>query len=317
MKRYFLPIMGGLGNQFFQFAAGLEVAQNHKLVIDCTLLNPRLNRDGMPDIMSFNLPTSIETFSGKSNRVLRKLLNLSLRLSLRNQLKTTFINRILEPISLAILKLIISFICTFRYKSLVQIVIPKNVGWHFETNLHSGNFLYGYFQSYKWFQNDVTLEKMRNINAKSSVGTLAPYKIKGISEKPVILHIRRGDYRTEPNIGLLNFEYYDKALDYVRANSTSRKVWVFSDELPAARQILDQILDFQFDYIEHFSDDSSLTFEMMRMGDVYIIANSSFSYWAATLSYNERATVICPDPWFKSEMNPADITPSNWIKIKV
>jgi hypothetical protein len=317
LKRYFLPIMGGLGNQFFQFAAALDAAKGNVLFIDCTLLTPRTNRDGIPEILSFALPNTVEVFNKKPNRVLRKILNLTLRLSLKSPRISNMFLKIVDKCVLGFLKLSISVMCVFRYRSFVKVVIPRNVGWYPEANIDSGNYLYGYFQSYKWFENLPTMTKLRNLKMKTEWEDCQEYRIKAKAEEPIILHIRRGDYRVEPGIGLLDIEYYKIALDYVKSNYTSRKVWVFSDELLAAKELLDRVEYFDFEFIDKYSYDSAVTFEIMRMGQIYIIANSSFSYWAATLSLNQNAKVICPDPWFKSELSPLDITPSDWIKIQV
>jgi len=53
----------------------------------------------------------------------------------------------------------------------------------------------------------------------------------------------------------------------------------------------------------------------MRFGKGYIIANSTFSWWGARLSYEEEPDVIVPKPWFAQAEVPIDLIPSNWEEL--
>ena len=78
------------------------------------------------------------------------------------------------------------------------------------------------------------------------------------------------------------------------------------------------------DYIE-FSDGSDINghndiidFTLMSKCDHNIIANSSFSWWAAWLNNNKEKTVIAPKQWFGKAYvnhNTSDLIPETWIKI--
>jgi hypothetical protein len=58
------------------------------------------------------------------------------------------------------------------------------------------------------------------------------------------------------------------------------------------------------------------TLEVMRFGAGYVIANSSFSWWAAFLSKKPDVEVIAPQPWFQGMDEPRDLIPPNWQRIE-
>jgi len=56
---------------------------------------------------------------------------------------------------------------------------------------------------------------------------------------------------------------------------------------------------------------------VMRHGKDYVIANSSFSWWAATLRFDRSARVIAPQPWFLGQEEPKDLIFSNWGRMEM
>ena len=55
----------------------------------------------------------------------------------------------------------------------------------------------------------------------------------------------------------------------------------------------------------------------MRYGHGYIIANSSLSWWAASLSHAKNPLVVAPSPWFKQIGTPNKLIPDNWNTLKI
>ena len=54
------------------------------------------------------------------------------------------------------------------------------------------------------------------------------------------------------------------------------------------------------------------TLALFRYGAGYVIANSSFSWWAAWSRHDRTAKVIHPKPWFVGLDTPLNLTPPDW-----
>lgn len=133
-------------------------------------------------------------------------------------------------------------------------------------------------------------------------------------ENSVFIHIRRGDYT---NYGWeLEKDYYRKAVKYMLENIKNPKFFVFG------ATDLEYIKSFnigcEFEDLSEKIPTSANFYEDMRLMSHCkhgILANSTYSWWAAWLSNNggRGQTFIAPSPWI---LNRDDIICSNWIKIQ-
>lgn len=130
----------------------------------------------------------------------------------------------------------------------------------------------------------------------------------------VAIHVRRGDYLNSEVAsiygGICTEEYYSKALDIIRSKVKNPMYIFFSDDTQYVKDTfhLDNMT------IVDWNKGENSIFDMYLMSrcKYMILANSSFSYWAARL--NEKVEdVICPGRWFNK--NSPDIILDNWIKI--
>ena len=126
------------------------------------------------------------------------------------------------------------------------------------------------------------------------------------------LHVRRGDYTQFPDHHPIQTEeYYKRAAEEVGINS---KFLIFSDDLEGCKYLFDSI---PTKYFYSTGVDWSDLYMMSLCRD-NIIANSSFSWWAAYLNANPSKKVIAPTNWFGpvyANLNTEDLIPNNWIKI--
>lgn len=131
----------------------------------------------------------------------------------------------------------------------------------------------------------------------------------GIGYLPyVAIHLRRGDYVNNPfYTDLAQTGYYIDATNLF----PNRKFLIFSDDIPFAKTYFEGD-KFAFDD----STDEITAFNKMASCSDFIVANSSFSWWAAWLSPAIGKKVVAPtlDKWYKDGIERTFI-PSDWIRI--
>ncbi len=131
----------------------------------------------------------------------------------------------------------------------------------------------------------------------------------GIGYLPyVAIHLRRGDYVNNPfYVDLATTGYYIDATNLF----PNRKFLIFSDDIPFAKTYFEGD-KFAFDDSTNELD----AFNKMASCDSHIIANSSFSWWAAYLSPSLGGKVVAPtvDKWYKDGVERTFL-PSEWVRI--
>jgi hypothetical protein len=134
----------------------------------------------------------------------------------------------------------------------------------------------------------------------------------------VSIHIRRGDYFTQRWESILavikDSAYYTKAIDFIEKKIESPRYFIFSDDVQWAKENL-RLLNAT--YIDHNRGRNSyIDMYLMSNCKHNIIANSTFSWWAAWLNSNEKKIVVMPGKWIHDCGSPG-IFPCDWVKIEV
>jgi len=133
--------------------------------------------------------------------------------------------------------------------------------------------------------------------------------------KSVAVHVRRGDYLTHKGVFRnLKFEYYMRALS---CSPEGDQIFIFSDDIPWCREKFKK--DYFYRDIVFVDLNEYLSFELMRLCTHHIIANSTFSYWAAMLKNDPEQVVVCPKEWLvnKVQDNGNELFfPKRWIQIQ-
>lgn len=115
-----------------------------------------------------------------------------------------------------------------------------------------------------------------------------------LKDNAVSLHVRRGDYvgsAFEKEVGM---SYYKAAVDFMSSNVKNAKFFIFTDDKEYAETA--------FDWIENKTvvkgyDNKLAHVDMLLMSKIKnnIIANSTFSVWAAYLNEHKDSIVVYPD----------------------
>ncbi len=189
--------------------------------------------------------------------------------------------------------------------------------------------LIGYFQSYKYFDfySSVIYRLLKIDNYKIQLTN--KYSTLINEDIPISMHFRIGDYKKLPDhYIILKENYYRTALNYLLEKTQldkkkNRKVLYFCEDqdLEDVENIIN-ILKLEFLTVIFERADPTLEdweqLILMSLCRYNIIANSTFSWWAAYLNTYREKKVIYPDAWFgsKSNHNTSELFPTYWIQVK-
>lgn len=292
-----VKLQGGLGNQMFQYAAGLRLARkrNTALRLDIRSLldrNPRLGHV----FREFDLPVfpdcrldvvSAQEMAGcliSKSPLLCKVSSLAGRTALRIVRET-------------------------NHPALLPGILdaPDNV------------YLDGYWQSEFYFA-DICEEVRRCFRLDAPEEIMVRELGKIIAEEcSVCVNVRRGDFVSHPDSikthGFCGIDYYRHAVDYLREIQGKFSIFVFSDDIDWCRDNL------RFDaptvYVDHTYAGYKFSSYLWLMTQCrhFVIANSTFSWWAAWLSTTEKI-VVAPKKWFAAgQYDSSSIVPPAWVVI--
>jgi hypothetical protein len=311
LRKVYLSLTGGLGNQLFQLSAALAVAKEDEVVIEWINSRPRLNSSDLPEISDFELPKNVifkksHKFQILSSKAVGYLLRMGVNPRKYEKYKL-FTNLASTAASIINMQ-------TFR--KYVPICLNQGVGYFPKVSKESNASLHliGYFQTYKWIEESAGFSSLTNISVKQPSEALTSLTNLAEREDPLVIHMRFGDYRLENSFGLLTPDYYQESIKELWKSDRYKTVWVFSDEIDEARSYLQGLDIKEIRYIADVAGSSAQTLEAMRLGKGYVIGNSSFSWWAARLSRNQDAKVIAPTPWFINQREPVELIPPNWVR---
>jgi hypothetical protein len=234
----------------------------------------------------------------------------------------------------------LSNIKSFLIKEYPVIQLLKEEGFSFhelplyETN-HMNILLYGYFQSYKYFQeNDTMICKVIGIEKRKKEIMKKMDTTEESFHNTISMHFRIGDYKHLQHCHpILTCEYYEKALTYIQdekktntyTNPDQKKTVFYFCEEEDHPDVLQKIqkLSMLFPNCLFVRGENTLEDweQMLFMSLCHdnIIANSSFSWWGAYFNTQEDKIVCYPSTWFGPAIphDTRDMYPESWIKIKV
>ena len=193
--------------------------------------------------------------------------------------------------------------------------------YHYNADLlkqPDSTYLDGYFQSEKYFAHiredllaDFSWAKPATGKNKKLLDTI------DADENSVSIHVRRGDYVSNESAaefhGLRGVDYYQPAVKIIEKSVKTPNYYVFSDEPDWCKENLK--FKHNTTYID-WNPDGAEDMRLMKSCRHNVLANSSFSWWGAWLNTNEDKIVVAPKQWFNDpSINTNDVVPESWRRI--
>lgn len=170
----------------------------------------------------------------------------------------------------------------------------------FDPNFHNtsnSSLIVGFFQSSQYFPK-LRKQLQRELNFRGLPMDSDSDKVaQSIScQNTVSIHVRRGDYRALKEFDICGPLYYQRAILKARDLLGQPTFWVFSDDISWCRDHF-QGDEFNFVNLKYSQSNVLNDMRLMSLAGNHIIANSSYSWWAAWLHWEPSKIVIMPDCW--------------------
>ncbi|WP_343530707.1 alpha-1,2-fucosyltransferase [Pedobacter sp.] len=278
-----VKILGGLGNQMFQYAFYLALANKYNNV-----------KIDISDFRNYELHNGLE---------LENVFDIKLQKASR------FITELLDPSYRA-----------WGYRKLRRILNLKNTlvveqnFFSFDKHILNdpkSRIYWGYWQNTQYFEH--VANKIRKCFMFKKPLTGKNQQIAEIisSCESVSIHIRRGDYIGHDLLGgICDLDYYKQAISVIENRVITPNFFIFSNDIEWCEENLN-IKDAH--YISwNKNNDSYIDMQLMSLCKHNIIANSSFSWWGGWLNSNENKIIISPKKWTNNSVNTLAL--EEWIK---
>lgn len=287
-------LSGGLGNQMFQYAAGLALARAHgaQLRFDLEWFETRQLHQGLELARVFGLELPRATASER--------------------------RRIMGWVAPRIL-------CWALSRRSLRMLRPDCLGvephfhyWPGFRELPADVFLDGYWQSEKYFASIADEIRQAFRFAEPLDARNAELFDEMAQRESVALHVRRGDFARDPRVrqvhGVDLGDYFRRAIEEIGARVASPHYYVFSDEPEWVREHLANPASWTC--IDHNRGrESYRDMQLMGLCRHNIIANSSFSWWGAWLNSSMNKIVVAPKRWFANGTSTQDLIPQSWVRL--
>lgn len=115
----------------------------------------------------------------------------------------------------------------------------------------------------------------------------------------ISIHVRRGEWLNIDRYHVINYEKYTvSAMNYFKNKMNKPKFLVFSDDIAWCKQSGVFGVDCDFVEADKFGPNPAIDLLLMSACSHHIIANSTFSWWAAWMYDREDKITILPRHWF-------------------
>lgn len=290
--------LGGLGNQLFTYALGLENATRLRTGLHVDLCNFVNYEWHSYELGGFNSSISGEIQPSFLSKIFKRL---------PGQWRVKrFLSRVLQRLP------------GHWYFGLRKLALEDDE--RFATKfleVPDGTRLRGYFQSWKYFESVGHVIQSELWDLVSPSKAFLEKKLELESGAPwIAVHVRLGNYQAIPGMGLAGRAYYRRAVTLLRDLGHREKILVFTDspEVIGKMGLFEDVDDWHI--FQGGPDLTSLeTLLLMSLADHLVMGNSTFSWWAAWLGRGVAGRrIVYPRPWLDfSPRDDRDIPMPAWI----
>jgi Glycosyl transferase family 11 len=292
-------LIGGLGNQMFQYAAGraLALRRGAALKLDVT----GFAAVGTHTKRRYELDSFPIQGSAASDVDLA-------RFDRAGRARSPRLDRVLRALGIGLRDGAWPIYCEPHFQ--FDPVMPQ---------LQAPVYLDGYWQSDRYFS-DIAGVLRQEFTVAAPLDRENEALAAGIDAvNAVSLHVRRGDYVADPATnrfhGVCSPDYYQRAVDYVTTRVGVPHLFVFSDDQQWTRANLRFAVPMTF-VDANPPDCGYRDMRLMARCRHHIVANSSFSWWGAWLNSSREKIVVAPRRWFgASSNNTRDLIPPDWVRL--
>ena len=290
-------LMGGLGNQMFQYAAGKALADRLgvPLQLDRTFLDQRSENPGYT-LRNFELDVfqiSAGTVEKSVVARMRKPLENSMHRKLSNMFPSLIRNHVFSETQEKLIK---------EFELLTDPV-----------------YMEGYWQTEKYFLSIADQLRSKDFIPVAAISSMNAELLRKIGRtSSVSMHVRRGDYVTNAETnkyhGICSVDYYQHSAKMIVEKTGADHFYVFSDDPEWVKANI--VLPYSTTYISHnIARESYWDIVLMQHCKHHIIANSSFSWWGAWLNSSKEKIVVAPEKWFTDPSAVSNqMISEGWIK---
>ncbi|MBP7103427.1 MAG: alpha-1,2-fucosyltransferase [Bacteroidales bacterium] len=287
-------IIGGLGNQLFQYAVliALRKRTGDEVKIDLSAMSTYGRHNGFELQEIFNITASIATATEVK----------SLGRFYRNYRQWQICHHFFPWFK----KELVEWKYTKFYPELIN-------------DADKDRLYDGYWQCPKYFD-DAREEILREYTYKNDLDKrnreIADKMLN--DDKSVSIHIRRGDYlKAKKYAGICDVEYYQQAIKMMKEKlGDNYHAYIFSNDMEWCKKNIFPMLDGNnVMFVDwNIKADSYKDMCLMSMCRTNIIAASSFSWWGAYLNQRKDQIVIAPKKWINLDLE-YEIQMPKWIKV--
>lgn len=297
-------LLGGLGNQMFQYALGRKLSILHKRVLklDASIYNSE-NQSKSFAVRNFNL----DVFNIKKN-----FANETDIKPFEKYLGQNFFSRLLRRFSSG-----------KKYYLNSYIYEPRGKNFIFDPHLLKVKlkpivYIDGFWQTEKYFS-DIESVIRKDFTFKDSPNAQNQALLEKIlNEQSVGIHIRHGDNATKmaAGHGVLPLEYYYQALKSLKQQADINNLYIFSDDPEWAKQNLH--FNEPAIFVANNQNEPHEDMRLMAACKHHIIGNSTFSWWAAWLGKKPGQFVFAPSRYHMNDnISTTDLYPKAWQIINI